>query len=91
MKSKEVQGNGQSTLLAVFDEDLKRLQQRVGKDRSEHTWRGLLQGRNYVADFLKVHEQAEDICLARLTPQFINDFCVWLSVYRCLRGGLVSN
>ena len=38
-----------NTLLTVYSEDLNRLQNRIGKDRSEHTFRALKMGRDYVA------------------------------------------
>ena len=37
-----------NTLLSVYGEDLNRLRNRVGKDRSEHTFRAMKMGRGYV-------------------------------------------
>ena len=42
-----------NTLLSVYGEDLNRLRNRVGKDRSEHTIRAMKMGRDYVEKFLK--------------------------------------
>ena len=54
------------TLLSVFDEDLNRLKKRVGKDRSENTWKAMKLGRNYVAGFLKEKLGREDILMQEL-------------------------
>jgi hypothetical protein len=42
-----------NTLLMVYGEDLNRLRNRVGKDRSENTFRAMKMGRDYVERFLK--------------------------------------
>lgn len=86
---KKVQEVRRLTLLSVYDEDLRRLQLRIGKDRSVRTWKAMLQGRGYVASFLKEHSHADDISLKKLTPQFIYDFSSYLSADRGLRGGTV--
>ena len=77
------------TLLSIYDSDLKRMRDRVGKDRSERTLSSLKQGRNYVASFLNDEMSISDIPLDKLTPQFIHDFSVYLSAVRGLRGGTV--
>ena len=78
-----------NTLLTVYGEDLNRLQNRIGKDRSEHTFRAMRMGRDYVEKFLKEHYGQEDISIERLTPQFIQEFSIWLSANKGLRGGTV--
>lgn len=79
----------QPTLLSVYDSDLKRMSDRIGKDRSERTLSSLQQGRNYVASFLNSKMSINDIPLDKLSPQFIHDFSVYLSADRGLRGGTV--
>lgn len=78
-----------TTLLTVYGEDLNRLRNRIGKDRSENTFRALKMGRDYVTKFLKEQYGMEDIPIERLTPQFIQDFSIYLSADKGLRGGTV--
>ena len=78
-----------STLLTVYDEDLSRIQERIGKDRSEHTYHAMKTGRNYVYGFLGEHYGVEDMPMEHLTPQFIQDFSIFLSADKGLRGGTV--
>ena len=73
------------TLLQAYDQDLERFKHRVGKDRSEHSLRSMQQGRQYVAAFLTDWMHTDDIQLAKLMPQFIHDFSVYLSTDRGLR------
>lgn len=77
------------TLLSVYEEDLGSLESRIGKDRSASTWKAMLQGKNYVVKCLREHFNMEDIAMKELTPQFIHDFSVYLSVERGLRAGTV--
>ena len=77
------------TLLEAYDQDLDRFRHRVGKDRSERSLRAMQQGRQYVAAFLIDWLHIHDIQLAQLMPQFINDFSVYLSTDRGLRGGTI--
>lgn len=77
------------TLLEAYDQDLDRFKHRVGKDRSEHSLRAMQQGRQYVATFLADWMHIDDIQLAKLMPQFIHDFSVYLSTDRGLRGGTI--
>lgn len=77
------------TLLEAYDQDLVRFQHRVGKDRSERSFRAMQQGRRYVAAFLGDWMHIHDIPLSQLMPQFINDFSVYLSTDRGLRGGTI--
>ena len=68
-----------NTLLTVYGEDLTCLRNRIGKDRSKHTFRAMKMGRDYVEKFLKEHYGQEDISIERLTTQFIQEFSIWLS------------
>ena len=77
------------TLLSVYDEDLQRLQERVGKDRSQRTLASMRQGRGYVSRFLSERLSVADLPLDALRPQLIRDFSIYLSVDRGLRGGTV--
>jgi integrase len=77
------------TLLSIYDEDLNRLAQRIGKDRSLSTLKTMQQSRKYVADYLKEQTDQTDLPLDKVTPQLIHDFSVWLSAVRQLRGGTV--
>ena len=77
------------TLLQAYDKDMERFMHRVGKDRSEHSLRSMQQGRQYVAAFLTDWMHTDDIQLAKLMPQFIHDFSVYLSTDRGLRGGTI--
>lgn len=76
-------------MLSVYEEDLRSLESRIGKDRSASTWKAMLQGKTFVEKCLKEHFNMEDIAMKELTPQFIHDFSVYLSVERGLRGGTV--
>lgn len=78
-----------NTLLTVYGEDLNRLRNRIGKDRSENTFKAMKMGRDYVAKFLRERYGVEDIPMERLTPQFIHDFSIYLSADKGLRGGTV--
>lgn len=89
MKTCENVKEHQQTLMSIYDSDVNRMSERVGKDRSERTLASLKQGRNYVALFLKDQMSISDIPLDSLTPQLINDFSVYLSAVRGLRGGTV--
>ena len=71
----------QLSLMSVYNDDLKRLERRIGKDRSASTWRALLQGRDYVQTFLRDHLQSDDIPLEKVAPQFIHDFSTYLSEF----------
>ena len=77
------------TLLEAYDQDLDRFKHRVGKDRSERSLRAMQQGRQYVAAFLADWMHIDDIPLTKLMPQFINDFSIYLSTDRGLRGGTI--
>lgn len=77
------------TLLSAYDDDLYRLEHRVGIDRSANTLRAMRQGRKYVADFVKERLKRRDIPLQELTPQVIHDFSAYLSSDRRLLGGTV--
>lgn len=86
---KKIEKRNRQTLLSVYEEDLRSLESRIGKDRSASTWKAMLQGKTYVEKCLKEHFNMEDIAMKELTPQFIHDFSVYLSVERGLRGGTV--
>ena len=86
---KRIEKRNRQTLLSVYEEDLRSLESRIGKDRSASTWKAMLQGKTSVEKCLKEHFNMEDIAMKELTPQFIHDFSVYLSVERGLRGGTV--
>lgn len=86
---KKIEKRNRQTLLSVYEEDLRSLESRIGKDRSASTWKAMLQGKTFVEKCLKEHFNMEDIAMKELTPQFIHDFSVYLSVERGLRGGTV--
>ena len=86
---KRIEKRNRQTLLSVYEEDLRSLESRIGKDRSASTWKAMLQGKTYVEKCLKEHFNMEDIAMKELTLQFIHDFSVYLSVERGLRGGTV--
>lgn len=86
---KRIEKRNRQTLLSVYEEDLRSLESRIGKDRSASTWKAMLQGKTFVEKCLKEHFNMEDIAMKELTPQFIHDFSVYLSVERGLRGGTV--
>lgn len=77
------------TLLELYDEDLKRLGKRIGKDRSAHTMSSMRQGRKYVAAFLVDQLKCQDIPADELESSLIEDFSTYLSAERGLRGGTV--
>ena len=77
------------TLLELYDEDLKRLEKRIGKDRSAKTLSSMRQGRKYVAAFLMDQLKCQDIPADELEPRLIDDFSTYLSAERGLMGGTV--
>lgn len=77
------------TLLQAFDADNERFFVRVGKDRSIHSYNIMVRARGYVADYLREWEHQEDIPLSSLRLEFIQQFSVYLSVERGLRGGTI--
>ena len=89
MKYQSNQSLGNVTLLTIYDADIQRLENRVGKDRAANTLKAFKQSRKYLGEFLVGSICREDIELLELTPQFINDFSTWLSADRGLRGGTV--
>lgn len=83
------QNKDELTLLKVYDHENEKFRQRVGKDRAASSYAKLLQSRRYVECYLNEACQMPDIPLMKLTPQFINDFSIWLSIERRLRGGTI--
>lgn len=81
--------SGSYTLLELYDEDVNRLEKRIGKDRSARTLSSLRQSRRYVATYLVDQLTCKDIPANNLEPRLIEDFSVYLSAERCLRGGTV--
>lgn len=77
------------TLLKVFDADNEQFYQRVGKDRSLHSYNIKVRARGYVADYLLSEMHQEDISLNSLNLEFIQRFSVYLSVQRGLHGGTI--
>lgn len=77
------------TLLELYDEDIRKLASRVGKDRSVNTLIALRQGRGYVVAYLLSQLHRKDIPLRDLPPRLIYDFSHYLSAERGLRGGTV--
>ena len=57
-----------NTLLNIYDEDIERLEHRIGKDRAKNTLHALLQGRNYVASFLNEQMECNDIPINDVSP-----------------------
>ena len=72
-----------------LDAALSLLKKRIGKDRSRSTLSTLRQGRKYVAAFLTDQWKRKDIPVDELEPQLIEDFSIYLSAERGLRGGTV--
>ena len=77
------------TLLEVFDDDLQQMQHRIGVDRTQSTYVRHMQMRNSVAAYIADALQASDIMLTDLTPTFISDFAIWLSIRRHYSGGTI--
>lgn len=50
---KRIEKRNRQTLLSVYEEDLRSLESRIGKDRSASTWKAMLQGKTYVEKCLK--------------------------------------
>lgn len=86
---KQKQQSCSTTLLELYDNDLKRLEKRIGKDRSFSTLSSLRQSRNYLATYLADQLKRKDIPVNKLERRLIEDFSVWLSADRGLRGGTV--
>ncbi|MBQ9678592.1 MAG: tyrosine-type recombinase/integrase [Prevotella sp.] len=77
------------TLLKVFDADNEQFYQRVGTDRSRHTYNIKVRAREYVADYIQAEVHQADVPLNYLTLEFIQRFSVYLSVRRGLHGGTI--
>ena len=87
---KQLQKTGKTlTLLQAFDHDNDLFFIRVGKDRSWHSYEVMVRARSYVSDYLLAWEHREDIPLVSLLPDFIQQFSVYLSAERGLRGGTI--
>ena len=66
------------TLLRAFDKENAAFAKRVGKDRSERTYRKYLIVRKYLADFIKKQYKRTDMAMNELTEDFIRDYCLYL-------------
>lgn len=77
------------TLLELYDEEVKRLEKRIGKDRSVRTLSTLKQGRRHLAAYLADQLKCKDVPANELSPQLIEDYSVYLSAERGLMGGTV--
>ena len=75
-------------LLEACDEDLRKLKERVGKDRRYSTYQRQLRLRKLLGEYL-LTLQKEDIPLASLTERFIYDYAAYLSSQRHYLGGTV--
>lgn len=77
------------TLLETFDEENRLFSLRVGKDRSIHTYNNMVRARTLVALFLEQEMKCHDIALTDLHADFIQHFCIFLSVTTGLSGGSI--
>lgn len=75
-------------LLQVCDEDIRKLAERVGRDRRYSTYQRQLRLRQLIAEYLASLMQ-EDIPLTSLTERFIHDYAAYLSSQRHYAGGTV--
>ena len=71
-------GTEYETVLRAFDKMNADFAKRVGKDRSERTYRKYLTIRKYVAEFMKNHYKRSDMGMNELTEEFIHDYCLYL-------------
>ncbi len=71
-------GTEYETLLRAFDKENAAFAKRVGKDRSERTYRKYLIVRKYLADFIKKQYKRTDMAMNELTEDFIRDYCLYL-------------
>ena len=71
-------GTEYETVLRAFDKMNADFAKRVGKDRSERTYRKYLTVRKYVAEFMKNHYKRSDMGMNELTEEFIHDYCLYL-------------
>lgn len=71
-------GTEYETLLRAFDKENAAFAKRVGKDRSERTYRKYLIVRKFLADFIKKQYKRTDMAMNELTEDFIRDYCLYL-------------
>ena len=71
-------GTEYETLLRAFDKENAAFAKRVGKDRSERTYRKYLIVRKHLADFIKKQYKRTDMAMNELTEDFIRDYCLYL-------------
>ncbi|MEY8685780.1 site-specific integrase [Bacteroides sp. AN502(2024)] len=72
-------GTEYEMLMRAFDKEVADFSKRVGKDRSDRTYRKYKTVRNHVAAFLMSHYRRKDISMNELTEEFIRDFALYLS------------
>lgn len=72
-------GTEYEMLMRAFDKEVADFSKRVGKDRSDRTYRKYKIVRNHVAAFLMSHYKRKDISMNELTEEFIRDFALYLS------------
>ena len=82
-------GSEYETLLGAFDKDNATFQKRVGTDRVKGTYMARVRARNHVAAFIKANYKRSDLSMLELTPDFINEFAVFLSTDRGLQNGSI--
>ena len=82
-------GSEYETLLGAFDKDNATFQKRVGTDRVKGTYMARVRARNHVAAFIKANYKRSDLSMLELTPDFIKEFAVFLSIDRGLQNGSI--
>ena len=82
-------GSEYETLLGAFDKDNTTFQKRVGTDRVKGTYLARVRARNHVAAFIKANYKRSDLSMLELTPDFIKEFAVFLSIDRGLQNGSI--
>lgn len=71
-------GDSYHTLMGLFREQLESYKEKIGKEKAEGTYRGLVADYKNALLFLKDKKNIEDISLAELDRSFIEEYYNWM-------------
>lgn len=71
-------GDDYHTLMGLFREQIESYKEKVGKEKAESTYRGLIADYNNLLLFLKSEKKIEDVVIAELEKKFIEDYYNWM-------------
>ena len=71
-------GDDYHTLMGLFREQIESYKEKVGKEKAESTYRGLIADYKNLLLFLKSEKKIEDVVIAELEKKFIEDYYNWM-------------